>query len=104
MTVPKSPSARAGLHLWLDDQRPAPNGWLRAHTVDEAIALITVHEVFAAADLDYWLDLNTPTGMDLLRWMHATNSWPQTLDLHTSDLDAWDQMRAYLRTYAPRLL
>lgn len=93
------------LQLWLDDERPAPPGWTRAHTVDEAIDLILASHVFEAASLDHWLgDSTQPTGMDLLRWMTIENKWPTRLDLHTSDPHAWDRMRNQLRHHAPHLL
>lgn len=57
------------MKVYLDDQRPAPNGWTLARNADEAIALLrkgTVTEL----SLDY--DLGDPyfgTGLDVLDWL-----------------------------------
>lgn len=59
------------MQVYLDDNRPAPPGWVRARTADEAIALLRQGNV-TELSLDY--DLGDPsfgTGMDVLEWLDA---------------------------------
>lgn len=81
--------------LWLDDERPAPEGWFWAKTVNEAKTVLAAGGV-RNASLDH--DLGTcfrcnqegiclchmiescschQTGSDLLRWMSEHNLWPE---------------------------
>lgn len=93
-----------GLHLWLDDQRPAPSGWTHARSVTEAINIINACGNFVAADLDHWLGDDQETGLALLVWMHAATRWPESIEIHTTDPRAWERMRDFLRQHAPNLL
>lgn len=79
--------------MWLDDVRPAPEGWVHVTTVHEAIALIKRGEV-QRASLDHDLGLCSPcnksvadrrraprncqcmTGYKLCLWMAENNKWP----------------------------
>ncbi len=59
------------MKVYLDDQRPAPEGWAPARTADEAIALLRQGGV-TELSLDY--DLGDPhfgTGLDVLDWLEA---------------------------------
>lgn len=95
------------VNLWLDDMRPAPEGWILAITVDEAKLLLSTGQV-ERASLDHdlgacracyekvcpgnitpeaWLEstgyLSMPhcehvgTGYDLVCWMEKTGHWPK---------------------------
>ena len=62
------------INLWLDDERDAPEGWVRVTTADEAFALIQ-SGVVARASFDH--DLGTePTGYDLVKWCAEFGLWP----------------------------
>ena len=66
--------------LWLDDERPAPDGWTHARTVDEAIAVMLASPVHAAS-LDHDLGDHTAgrerTGYDFCLWMAEHGVWPR---------------------------
>jgi hypothetical protein len=64
--------------VWLDDNRPAPEGWVRARTVAEAQELLETGRV-THLSLDYDLGFDEPTGYDLVRWMAETRTWPRTM-------------------------
>ena len=83
------------INLWLDDNRPAPEGWVHVTTVHEAIALIKSGQV-QKASLDHDLGLCSPcverykqldakparnctcmTGYKLCLWMADNNKWPK---------------------------
>lgn len=55
--------------LWLDDVRPAPDGWLHVATAEEAIAYFARGTV-EAASLDHDLGpSDAGTGYDVLAWI-----------------------------------
>lgn len=58
------------MKLWLDDERPAPPGWVRVTTATDAIARLTaggVHEI----SLDHDLGEDSPggSGYDVAVWI-----------------------------------
>lgn len=87
--------------LWLDDMRPAPEGWLHVKTADEAkpyLALRAVRRASLDHDLgacdacngksaEAWLEEHDyksmphcehfGTGYTLVCWMEETGYWPQ---------------------------
>jgi hypothetical protein len=90
------------INMYLDDERPAPDGWVLAKTVDEAKALL-LQGVVQQASLDHDLGAcsdcmgeRTPedwlaetkytqrpncehfgTGYTLVCWMEETGNWPK---------------------------
>lgn len=57
------------MKLWLDDLRPAPEGWVHARTAEEAIAILeggAVEEVSLDHDLG---DEAAGTGLDVAAWI-----------------------------------
>lgn len=83
------------MKLWLDDIRATPEGWTRAHSVDEAKSLILkAGERFEFASLDHDLGDYEPQGGDawvLTRWMvelwhEGKNVFPRRgLRIHSSN-------------------
>jgi hypothetical protein len=58
-----------GHNLWVDDERPAPQGWLRALTSTEAIGILERGGV-SRVSLDHDLgDDAAGTGYDVLLWI-----------------------------------
>lgn len=62
------------LRLWLNDERPAPKGWIRAHTAEEAIQILRTGYV-AEASIDHDLGKDK-TGYDVLCWIEERVSRP----------------------------
>jgi len=62
------------MKIWLDDERPAPNGWKRCTSPGEAICLLQTGEV-TEISLDHDLGLidqtGEQTGYDVLLWLEA---------------------------------
>jgi len=97
------------IYLWLDDKRPAPEGWEHVTTVYEAIALIKTGRV-QKASLDHDLGAGLKTGYDLCLWMANNGKWPKEKPtVHSSNpvgreamqfvIDRWfGQPRAMIRT------
>ena len=84
------------IFLWLDDVRPAPEGWVWCKTVGEAIEILsnqTVQEASLDHDLGVCQKCNVvidslyaickspcccdchATGYDLVKWMAKTDTW-----------------------------
>lgn len=56
------------IKLWLDDERPAPEGWTGAKSVADAMILCQSHTV-EAMSLDHDLGSGHPTGYDFCCWI-----------------------------------
>lgn len=70
------------MKLWLDDLRPAPDGWTHAHSVDESTLIIMAcsPDKFEDASLDNDLGEYSQYGGDgykLLDWMRENDAWPK---------------------------
>lgn len=104
------------MKLWLDDVRPAPDGWTWVKTVDAAIEAFRTGEV-TEADLDHDLgscdvcsvcEYLRPTcacrchltGTYLVNWMAAENVWPRTQPrVHSANPVGAERMRSMIERY-----
>ena len=79
------------MKLWLDDIRHAPEGFIRAHTANEAIGLLKTAR-FSVVSLDHDLCLahyagiptETKTGHDVVLWMIRHRVWPSLVQVHST--------------------
>ena len=110
------------MKLWLDDERPAPEGWVLAKNLEEAKRLMATGEV-SEASLDHDLGLRkigTKTvqlpngeteeqdvtleenGTQFVDWMINTNHWPKTKPrVHSMNPVGAARMRQMLDRYFP---
>lgn len=90
------------MRLWLDDVRPAPDGWTLAKTAPEAIALLARGDV-TEASLDHDLG-EAATGYDVLVWVEsclAVGAWYGPLPIfhvHSANPVGCKRMYAALRS------
>jgi hypothetical protein len=110
------------LRIWHDDVRPAPEGWVRARTNDEAKALLLaggVTEISLDHDLgaqdaeqfeldseEWWAAMTTAgraaeTGFDLVEWMCQTGNVPERVTIHSWNPDGAARMAARLKVKRP---
>lgn len=61
--------------MWLDDKRPAPEGYIWVKTAKEAIALLQEGQV-TFASLDHDLGFGG-SGYDVVCFMERTGLWPR---------------------------
>ncbi len=61
----------AGWRLWLDDERPAPQGWYHAKTSTQALGMIALFGLPGRMSLDHDLG-GGDTGRDFLRALEAS--------------------------------
>ena len=80
------------MKVWLDDERPAPEGWHRCYWPAEVTALLKTGKV-EAMSLDHDLgDDERGTGYDVLRWLEQhvweTGMKPPRIKIHTANPSA----------------
>ena len=73
------------MKIWLDDEPPAPAGWVRANTSAEAIDLLRTHrDGIDALSLDHDLG-GDDTGYQVIAWLEervALEDFPSPAALH----------------------
>ena len=80
------------MDVWLDDMRPAPEGWTWVQTVDEVINLLMTGDV-EALSLDNDLGVDQSEGQTVIYWMEENGYWPELLCVHTNNAVAGRNMR-----------
>lgn len=90
------------MNLWLDDIRPAPEGWERAYSVNQAITLLEQRPCELASldhDLgDYFEDGGD--GFKLVLWMAEHDRWPsQGIRVHSANPAGLRRMLADIDHY-----
>jgi hypothetical protein len=84
--------------LYLDDHRPAPDGWLPLRTPEDFRYLVSRYR-WASISLDNDLSgqYTDVTGEDLLNWMFDEGFLPEkTPSVHSQDPEAAPRMRDYI--------
>lgn len=93
-----------GVWLFVDDERPAPDGWNLAITAEYAISTLEAYKdsphTIERLSLDHDLE-GDDTTMPILHWMRDSNFWPDELYVHTANQDAEDDMLAFIHAHAP---
>lgn len=90
------------MKIWLDDERPEPNGWERAYWPSEVINMMKGNQRVEVISLDHDLgDDSRGTGYDVLLWIERqvhTNSkfvLPE-IRIHTANVSARHKMESAL--------
>ena len=93
------------MKIWLDDVRPAPEGYILAHSVGEAIKLILKAEndgvCIAVIDCDHDLGDYANDGGDgikLLDWLVERGTF-YPIELHTANPVGRDNMMRLINRY-----
>ena len=93
------------MKVYLDDERPTPEGWVGTRWPDETIEKLETGEVTHLSldhDLGGWNMVNEPTGMDVLLWLEdqiGRELWKFPLPLitlHTANPAARQRMKQAL--------
>lgn len=87
---------------WVDDERPAPDGWAWAKASDEAISLLGGVELVEAISLDHDLG-GEDTTRPVVLWLAAHGGWPARVYVYTANPVGrqWLPLRDY---YAHRIV
>ncbi len=86
------------MHVYLDDERTTPEGWVRVYWPDEAIALLESGQV-TDLSLDHDLgDDQRGTGYDVVLWVEEAvflrGFKPPRMRVHSANSSARDKMLA----------
>ena len=91
------------LKVYLDDERTAPEGWVRVKTPAQAIALLDTGMVsHLSLDHDLGDDKNVGTGYDVVLWMEEQfflNHYcpPENITVHSANVSARGKMEAGIK-------
>ncbi|MBD2869812.1 cyclic-phosphate processing receiver domain-containing protein [Paenibacillus arenilitoris] len=88
------------IHVYLDDYRPCPKGFVPALNAEECKQLLDL-EAVGILSLDYDLGWAQPTGYEVVRHIVETGRYPEEIYLHTSSAAGRMQMYHTLSTSAP---
>ncbi|OXM16448.1 cyclic-phosphate processing receiver domain-containing protein [Paenibacillus herberti] len=88
------------IHLYLDDFRHCPEGFMLARTAEECIVLLQSGEI-GMLSLDYDLGWNEPTGYEVASWIADSGRFPREIYLHTSSEAGRQQMYKRLSDALP---
>ena len=89
------------MRLWLDDVRPAPEGWTWVRTTEEAIAALRTGTV-TEASLDHDLGEGVEEGYAVCLWMAEHGVWPpEGITIHSANVPAGDRMAGVVERYGP---
>ncbi len=88
------------IHVFLDDVRPCPKGFVPARTVEECILLLQECEVHVLS-LDYDLGWDQPNGYELARYMVQHRLFAKEIYLHSSSPTGRMNMYQLLYSHKP---
>lgn len=104
MTPPTITTKGFPMQLWLDDVRPAPDGWTVALSVNAAIGILSSSAVVEAS-LDHDLGDYAPDGGDgyhLVLWMAEHETWPtRRITVHSANPVGRQRMLSVIDSYGP---
>ena len=93
------------MKIWLDDLRPAPNGYICCRSVNEAKqTILSAKEPIERIDCDhYWGDYASDggDGIKLLDWLAETGRY-YPIHLHTMTPVGRENMRRLIKRYWPQ--
>ena len=93
------------VNLWLDDMRPAPEGWVWCKSVNAAIELMQSDVEVEYASLDHDLGIWVSEGGDgprFVDWMAEFEAWPtKGVAVHSANPVGRSTMLATINRYAP---
>ncbi|NIK76607.1 hypothetical protein FHS15_001732 [Paenibacillus castaneae] len=88
------------IHVYLDDYRACPKGFVLASNAEECKQLLDLESIDILS-LDYDLGWNEPTGYEVVRHIVDTGRYPKQIYLHTSSIAGRMQMYHLLSTNGP---
>lgn len=88
------------IHVYLDDYRPCPPGFVAARTAEECILLLEEEQVDVLS-LDYDLGWGNPTGLEVARYIVLNRRYPRRIFMHSSSPSGRMRMYETLRQGLP---
>lgn len=72
------------MNIFMDDQRPAPYGFILAESIEEALHLVRTN-VVQTLSLDYNMGFRKQTGLDFVEVFCKEGLYADEIILHTND-------------------
>ncbi|RJE90180.1 cell division protein FtsJ [Paenibacillus sp. 1011MAR3C5] len=88
------------IHVYLDDFRKCPHGFVLAKSAEECKQLID-GETIDILSLDYDLGWGQPTGYEVVHHLIQSGKYPRRIYLHTSSAPGRQQMYHALTGHIP---
>lgn len=85
--------------LWIDDLRPAPDGWEWAKSSQDALILLGEEE-YQAVSLDHDLG-GDDTTRPVVLWFCMADWWPQEVYVHTANPVGREWLVGMVNRYGP---
>lgn len=95
----KTEDLPAAKKLWVDDLRPAPDGWLWAKTSAQAVEFLATVAVDTVS-LDHDLGGDDTTRVIVL-WLCEHDAWPATVHVHTANPVGREWLTGMCARYGP---
>lgn len=89
------------MKLWIDDERPAPEGFVHAKTSDAALVWLRAVAVWEEVSFDHDLGGDDNTRRIML-WMIEEDVWPREITIHTQNRVGRDWLVGMANRYAPK--
>jgi hypothetical protein len=89
------------MKLWVDDLRPAPEGWYAAETSAHAIEMLILgrHHI-EAISLDHDLG-GEDTTRPIVLWMIENDVWPEKINVHSANPVGVEWLEGMIERYRP---
>lgn len=90
------------MKLWVDDERPAPDGWVWSKTVENTISTLELSPGgVSEMSLDYCLDRGRDAGA-ILEWLRDHPAcWPTTVVAHSSSAAGRELIEVLVKEWKP---
>lgn len=88
------------MKIWVDDLRPAPEGWVWAKTSKHAIGLLACGCPVEALSLDHDLG-GDDTSRAIVLWMCETGNWPVEVRVHSANSVGCEWLEGMIERYHP---
>ncbi|MFA4845738.1 MAG: cyclic-phosphate processing receiver domain-containing protein [Patescibacteria group bacterium] len=95
------------LNIWIDDLRPAPEGFVHVHTLADLRALLaSSDEPIEVMSFDHDLGDGEPDGYDIIKWIvdHHLDRYPAEIRTHSANPTGAENIAEYDRFVRRRLL
>lgn len=100
------------MKVWLDDLRPAPEGFIHVHNLDEFIRLLTdKDERIEVMSFDHDLGQDESgreelSGYDIIKWLaeNYLDRWPTVVRVHSANPVGAENIRCFDEFVRKRLL
>lgn len=91
------------MKLFIDDSRKMPDDekMTKVETFGMAIILMKVQE-YEFISIDYDLGKDQPTGLDILKWMHENQKYPEHINIHSDHPTGKPAMLKFIKENFPK--